>query len=373
MIVSHKHKFIFLKTHKTATQSFYNAIKPHLGKNDVSLGDQRVADAAYNKSRPPKDWKYIDTSLNIDQVFPTGKTGKEAQDKMGNHIPWFVVKDIVGEEIWNTYTKFSIERKPKDRIISLFYFLERTIANPGLYRINPESDLIKSGSDLIVGRAGNPKVGYQFYKFKNDETTALSYDPDGCRKYFEDWVLCQLLCEKLPLCEESTYSSEIVPHERKLLLQSNKNNKLNAMFQNEKDRIKLKLKNDCYMESPYINKNILLFDRQFNNPEQNGFGRYLSLEGQCRFWNYGYYYDGKNMQIDHLVPYSKDVSVGFNSFFKKFNINIQFKPGEFDKKTLNTESRKSLKTHMPVDWWYSGKRGRKINKLIDKEFKFINI
>ena len=33
MIVSHKHKFIFIKTHKTSTQTFMKFIKPYLGNN----------------------------------------------------------------------------------------------------------------------------------------------------------------------------------------------------------------------------------------------------------------------------------------------------------------------------------------------------
>ena len=39
MIISHKHKFIFVKTHKTSTQTFMKFIKPHLGETDVMAGD----------------------------------------------------------------------------------------------------------------------------------------------------------------------------------------------------------------------------------------------------------------------------------------------------------------------------------------------
>ena len=39
MIVSHKHKFIFIKTHKTSTQTFMKFIKPYLGNDDIMAGD----------------------------------------------------------------------------------------------------------------------------------------------------------------------------------------------------------------------------------------------------------------------------------------------------------------------------------------------
>ena len=39
MLVSHKHKLIFVKTHKTSTQTFHNFMKEHLGPEDVMTGD----------------------------------------------------------------------------------------------------------------------------------------------------------------------------------------------------------------------------------------------------------------------------------------------------------------------------------------------
>ena len=373
MIISHKHKFIFLKTHKTATQSFYNAIKPYLGADDVSLGDQRVADASHNRGKHPSEHRYIDTSLNIDQVFPTGLTGKEMQDKMGNHIPWFIVKQVVGDDIWNNYTKFSIERKPKDRLVSLYYFLERTFAHPTLYRINPNSELIKNNSELIKGHGKtNPDGTRLFYKFADPDMTVLAHDPEGCRRYFEDWVLCQLMCERLPLVEPSTYSAEIVPRERGLLLESNNKNGLQATYMNHDDKPKLHVGNSRYVVCPHVDDNVILFDRQFHNPDASGYGRYLSMEGQCRFLNYGYYHDGAQLQIDHLVPYLDDVSINYNNFFKKYDIDIQFAPGEFWGASLNTESRKDLKKLKPKEWWFQGEKKDIINTHLEQAFGFLN-
>ena len=100
MIVSHKHKFIFIKTHKTATQTFYNVIKPHLGPEDVLVGDERV---------PSPDGKtFYDTSLNVDRCLYNDQTGGDIRDRMGNHIPWFTIKDAFGDDVWKEYKKFTI-------------------------------------------------------------------------------------------------------------------------------------------------------------------------------------------------------------------------------------------------------------------------
>ena len=83
MIVSHKHKFIFVKTHKTATQTFLKFIKPHLGADDVMAGD------------PPNDHN-ADTRVNVEVPFAdTNKTASEYQEIYGNHLPWFIIKEII--------------------------------------------------------------------------------------------------------------------------------------------------------------------------------------------------------------------------------------------------------------------------------------
>lgn len=385
MIVSHKHKFIFIKTHKTATQSFFNVIRPHLGPDDVAIGDERVADDTYNLNKPPEDFRFVDTSLNVDKKFPTGRSAREIKDYMGNHIPWFVIKDVVGDDIWNEYAKFSIERDPFDRIVSLFYFLEKRFVHPlGGVRVNPESSLL-DGVDFSINQkhetingvaGGNPNNPREpkFYVFKDKTLSPVDIDPDGVRSYFEDWALCQLLCETLPVTDRSTYGVDAVSLERDIYSAACKKHKLKTMFMEDKSRIKLSINNRQWMTCPSLTQDILVPDRDFHNPTtKNSYQRYLSLEGQCRFLNYGYYHDGKNIQIDHLAKFNKTLAAEFNNFFKKYNIKISLSDNDFKTKSLNINHRKALSNVRPAEWWFSGPNGKKLRALVNVAFEHVGV
>ena len=383
MIISHKHKFIFVKTHKTATQSFFNVIKPYLGPDDVSVGDERVADDTYNLGRPTEEWRFVDTSLNLDQVFPTGKTAREVKEYMGNHIPWFVIKDVVGDETWNTYTRFSIERDPLDRFLSLFYFLEKRFVHPlGGVRVNPDSEWLKNTDFTInerhetvaavgAGNKNNPRAP-KFYIMRDKEQSPLDIDPDGVRRYFEDWMLCQLDCDQLPLVDKTTYGVDAVPVETAAYKKCCDAYGYAPMFVNQQERVKLSVNNRQWMTCPSLIQDIIISDRDFYNEKtKNAYKRYLNLEGQCRFVNYGYYHDGEEMQIDHLVQYGTGMAARYNKFFNKHNIDIQLSEDEFDSRSLNTNHRKNLKTKPETDWWYSGDRGEQLKQKIQSKYGFL--
>ena len=92
MIVSHKHKFIFVKTHKTATQTFLKFIKPHLGPDDVMAGDPEERDSSTGEIIN------TNTQINVDKKFETGLCASDYQETYGNHLPWFMIKTIVGDD-----------------------------------------------------------------------------------------------------------------------------------------------------------------------------------------------------------------------------------------------------------------------------------
>jgi len=94
MIISHKHKFIFLKTVKTAGTSIQAALAEHCGEKDVITGEGEK-----NIHKLPK----IPT-LHHEHVYLT------------------FVKQWLGPKIWDNYFKFAFIRNPFDLAISKYYW-----------------------------------------------------------------------------------------------------------------------------------------------------------------------------------------------------------------------------------------------------------
>jgi len=98
VIVSHRHKFVFIHIHKTAGDSITHALLPHLALRDVVLG--------------PSPW---------------GKFNLVYYRKHGinKHSTAMKVKGFIGEDHWKDYYVFSVVRDPVDRLSSLYYFCEK--------------------------------------------------------------------------------------------------------------------------------------------------------------------------------------------------------------------------------------------------------
>lgn len=122
MIISHKHKFIFIKTEKTAGTSFEIALSNICGPEDV-ITPIAPQDEKYRKSLgflgrqnfiiPNNQYAFKELAKKI--LF-----GKQ-QLQFYNHISANNVKKRVSPEIWDTYYKFCFERNPFDKVISWYH------------------------------------------------------------------------------------------------------------------------------------------------------------------------------------------------------------------------------------------------------------
>lgn len=110
MIVCHEHRFIFMKTLKTAGTSVEIELSRVCGPRDVV------------------------TPLPLDdEVLRAGRGGRPPQnhespplpERVHEHIRASKVRPIVGREVWDGYFSFAIERNPWDAVVSLFYWLRR--------------------------------------------------------------------------------------------------------------------------------------------------------------------------------------------------------------------------------------------------------
>lgn len=133
MIISHKHKFIFIKTVKTAGTSIEIFLSPQCGDTDV-----------VTPIYPPMD---PHQARNFDGFF--------------NHMPASLVQEKVPAVVWDNYYKFCVERNPWDKVISQYCMLNHRsggklpihqyMAGPDL-PINFPRYMDPSGSRIIVDR-----------------------------------------------------------------------------------------------------------------------------------------------------------------------------------------------------------------------------
>lgn len=124
MILSHKHKFIYIKTRKTASSSIEAMLSRVCGPEDVItpttdrlMTGERMPPQNYRLDHPlvPKRPVWRRLLRRPERIYhPT----------IGfyEHIPAWRIKAYVGDEIWNSYYKFTFERNPWDKQISWYFY-----------------------------------------------------------------------------------------------------------------------------------------------------------------------------------------------------------------------------------------------------------
>jgi hypothetical protein len=94
MIISHQHKFIFVKTRKTAGSSIEKYLVNYLGPTDICTGSK--ADGT------PR--------INTNEI--------------NGHRSWQWIANTYPKE-WETYYKFAVERNPWDKLISAYFYYKK--------------------------------------------------------------------------------------------------------------------------------------------------------------------------------------------------------------------------------------------------------
>lgn len=120
MIVSHKHRFIFIKTHKTAGSSLEMALAPLCGPDDIITPMESNADTDLPRN--------FHGDAFLDRLYAKSRMTRKMINRhsplLGSwyyeHMPAWRVREQIGEATWNAYFKFCFERNPWDKVVSYY-------------------------------------------------------------------------------------------------------------------------------------------------------------------------------------------------------------------------------------------------------------
>ncbi len=220
MIVSHKHKFIFLKTMKTAGTSIEAALSQLCGPDDV-ITPYSPENDSYRTGRNPQNYRLNHPLVPKRPLLRRllGRPERYYHTSVGfyEHMPAWRLKSYLGDDIWNSYFKFAFERNPWDRQISYYYYKTRSkktrpsfnaymrnrkkafIENFSLYTIEGEIavDFLGRYEDLAEDfQAALQRIGVttpielpkaNISTSRDKHSTYQNYYDDNLKELIEDW------------------------------------------------------------------------------------------------------------------------------------------------------------------------------------------
>jgi hypothetical protein len=121
MIISHEHKFIFIKTAKTAGTSIEVFLSPHCGARDILTPIVPSVEG----HRPRNYRGFINpfpAAFRHPRKFvPILLGGLRISDRFFNHMPATLIVKRVSARVWREYYKFCVERNPWDKVLSHYH------------------------------------------------------------------------------------------------------------------------------------------------------------------------------------------------------------------------------------------------------------
>lgn len=124
MIISHKYKFIFFKTYKTAGTSLEVYLSQKCGESDIVTPIYPPV-----PNHVPRNfkgaWNIVSELSNNGWVNTRPILGDFLRRrKFYNHVTARVVKNRVPGQIWSEYFKFCVERNPWDKTLSHYHMIK---------------------------------------------------------------------------------------------------------------------------------------------------------------------------------------------------------------------------------------------------------
>lgn len=173
MIISHKHKFIFIKTKKTAGTSIEIALSKICGPKDI-ITPISLEDELYRKELGfPGKQNYLIPFYKYSGKDILSAIKQKQRLRFYNHMPASEIKNRIPENVWNEYYKFSFERNPFDKFISLYYWKGR--------------DEIFGSMKAFIESGSVPKVlGFDLYTLQNKIAVDKIYKFENLSEAIDD-------------------------------------------------------------------------------------------------------------------------------------------------------------------------------------------
>ena len=111
MIISHKHKYIFVCPRKVASTSVRISLSRSCGDDDVIVGDE-----VFRPDVDTDDFGVM-SARNVDAFTNTMVSGR-----VSPHFLPDTIRRNVGAKIWDEYFKFTVIRNPWDLVVSYIHF-----------------------------------------------------------------------------------------------------------------------------------------------------------------------------------------------------------------------------------------------------------
>lgn len=162
MIISHRYRFIFIKTHKTAGSSLETGLGPLCAREDVVSHMETNLESGVPRNYLP--------DTRIGRAYGRHRWVRKVlsrhSPRLGayfyEHMPAWRVRQLVGEEVWQSYFTFCVERNPWDKLVSYYLWKRDGQSRPmpsfkswvmgKPHRLPVDADLYMSGDQLMVDR-----------------------------------------------------------------------------------------------------------------------------------------------------------------------------------------------------------------------------
>jgi hypothetical protein len=123
LIVSHRHRFLFVKTKKTAGTSLEIALSGICGPEDVITPISPPDEAERRRLGYPGPQNLQPAPARGRALEIVRRLRGRATPRFRNHMPAVAIRRLVPQAVWDGYFKFCFERNPWDRALSLYHWL----------------------------------------------------------------------------------------------------------------------------------------------------------------------------------------------------------------------------------------------------------